>query len=101
MVIGSWPDVAEVVELPSGPRGLAARGTLLSAWHLGKELLQMAVEQLAASWVPVGVGWTELGVSALSALGEDFCDWRLASPLLMAVDGGLLPPRLGLQSAGL
>lgn len=95
VVIWSWPDVAEVVELFFGPCRLDTRGALLSARYIGKKLLQMAFEQFATSWVLVGVGCTELGVPALSALGEDFGDWRLAISFLMAVDSCLLPALLG------
>ncbi|TNN70773.1 hypothetical protein EYF80_019056 [Liparis tanakae] len=61
----------------------------------------MAFEQFATSRVPVGVACTELGVPALSALGEDFGDRRLAGSFVMAVDSCLLPALLGFQPAGL
>lgn len=60
----------------------------------------MAGKERAPSWVLVGVGFTELGVPALSTLCNDFGDWRLAGSLLKTVDRGLLPALLGFWLAG-
>ena len=95
MVTQTWLDVAEVVELSFGPRSLATWSALLSAWCLGEKPFQLAGQQFAPSRVPVRVSCTEQRVSALSSLGEDFGDWRLAISFMNAVESGLLPALLG------
>lgn len=82
--------------LSFGPRSLATWGAApLSARHLSKKPFQLAGEQFAPSRVAVGVSCAELWVSALSTLGEDFGDWRLAVSFVKAVESGLLPALLG------
>ena len=61
----------------------------------------MVGKEFSSVWVLDGVGFAQLGMSALSTLGNDFGDWRLASSFLKAVDGGLLPALFGFWLAGL
>lgn len=88
----------EVMQLPCRwPGSLAAGLGLVSGWRPGQEPFQVAGEQFAPGWVLVGglVGGAEPRVSALAALGEDLGERRLAVPSVNAVEGGLLPARLG------
>lgn len=93
----------EVVQLPCRwPRSIAACVGLLSGLRLTEEPFQVAGEQFAGGRFLLGglVGSTEHWVSALTALGEDLGERRLAVSSVHAVEGGLLPALLGSRLAG-
>lgn len=89
----------KVAQLRRGRPGTVATCVgLLSGRRPGEELFQVAGEQFALGQVLVG--GAEHRVSALTTLGEDLGERRLAVSSVHAVEGGLLPPFLGSRLAG-